>query len=310
MAAGRYGARVWTALWVVYLVWGSTYLAIRWADESLPPFPMLSLRFVVAGCILLAWCSRRGLPRPTRRQWLDAAIIGTLLASVGNGVVGWAETRIDSGLAALLVAIIPLWIALLGRLFLGERLTGRAVAGILVGLVGVAFLVDPAGASAGDLAASVAVIFGALAWAVGSLYATTTERTSDPVVSIAMQMLCGGVVLAAMGAGEWSRIDVGAVTGKSLLSLGYLVAIGSIIGYTAYGWLLHNAPPSLVATYAYVNPVVAVLLGALLASEALTLHTLIGGGVIVVAVALIVTAKSRPPVEAATPALESVREAA
>jgi drug/metabolite transporter (DMT)-like permease len=293
MAGGRHGTRVWTALWIVYLVWGSTYLGIRFADETLPPFPMLSIRFGVAGLILVAWCSRRGWPRPTARQWRAAAIIGTLLASIGNGGVAWAETRIDSGLAALLVAIIPVWIAVLDRLFLGGRLTARGVVGIGIGLAGVAVLVNPAGVSRGDLVAAVVVLCGSFGWALGSIYATRAPRTDDPLLGIGMQMLCGGAVLAVMGAGQWSRVDPAAVSAKSAVALVYLILVGSVVGYTAYGWLLHHAPPNLVATYAYVNPVVAVLVGTLFANEALTTSTLLGGGVIVIAVALIVTAKPR-----------------
>ncbi len=310
MAAASFGPRVWSALWAVYLVWGSTYLGIKFGVATLPAFPMLAIRFFVAGAILLGWCARRGLPRPTRRQWLDAAVIGTCLAALGNGGVAFAETRIDSGLAALIVAVIPLWIALIGRVFLGNRLSRRGVVGIAVGLVGVAVLVDPAGASAGDLVAAVVVLGGSFAWAAGSIYATTTTPTDDPLVGVAMQMVCAGAVLAAMGAGEWSRLDVSAVSTKSLLALVYLILVGSVIGYTAYGWLLHNAPAPLVATYAYVNPVIAVLLGTLLAGEALTVSTLIGGAVIVAAVMLIVTARpAAQPVEA-EPAVEPVREAA
>jgi drug/metabolite transporter (DMT)-like permease len=310
MAGGRYGARVWSALWIVYLVWGSTYLGIKFAVESLPPFPMLSVRFVLAGTLLFAWCSRKGLPRPTLRQWRDAAIVGTLLASFGNGGVAWAETRVDSGLVALLVAVVPLWIALLDRVVLGSRLTWRGWVGIAVGLLGVGFLVNPAGAPTHELVAAVVVLCTAFAWAVGSLYATRAERTENPLLGIAMQMLVGGAVLAVIGAGQWSRVDLGAVTAKSGLGLAYLVLVGSIVGYTAYGWLLHAAPPALVATYAYVNPVVAVLLGTLFASERLTVHTLIGGAVIVVAVALIVTAKPKALEAAAEPALAPVRRAA
>jgi drug/metabolite transporter (DMT)-like permease len=310
MAGGTYGVRVWTAMWIVYLVWGSTYLAIKFSVDSLPPFPMLTIRFVIAGVLLLAWCSRKGLPWPSRRQWLDAAIIGTCLASLGNGGVAFAETRIDSGLAALIVAVIPLWIALISRLFLGERLATRGVVGIAVGLVGVAVLVDPTGASTRDLVAAGVVLCGSLGWAVGSLYATTTTRTDDPLVGVGMQMLCGGAVLAVMGAGQWSDVHPSTVSGKSLLALAYLVVFGSIVAYTAYGWLLHHAPASLVATYAYVNPVVAVVLGTLFASEHLTVPTVIGGAVIVVAVVLIVTTRPGARQTAAEPALEPARKAA
>jgi drug/metabolite transporter (DMT)-like permease len=308
MTGGRYGTRVWSALWVVYLVWGSTYLAIKYADESLPPFPMLCLRFLLAGALLFAWCACKGLPRPTLRQWRDAAIIGILLASFGNGGVAWAETRIDSGLAALIVAVIPLWIALLDRVFLGGRLTARGWVGIAIGLVGVAFLVNPTGASTRHLAAAAVVLLGSFGWAVGSIYATRAARTDDPLLGISLQMLVGGAVLAVMGAGQWSRVDLGAVTAKSWLSLAYLALVGSVVAYSAYGWLLQHAPPSLVATYAYVNPVVAVLLGTLFDQEQLTGRTLAGGAVIVVAVALIVMAK--PKAVEAEPALEPLRRAA
>lgn len=310
MAGGRYGMRVWGALWIVYLVWGSTYLAIKWGVDSLPPFPMLSFRFLLAGVLLFAWCARRGLPRPTRRQWVDAAIVGTCLAAIGNGGVAFAETRIDSGLAALIVAVVPLWIAVLDRVLLGRRLPTRGLVGIAIGLAGVAVLVDPTGASASDLVAAAVVLCGSFGWAFGSIYASTTTRTDDPLLGVAMQMLCGGVVLGIVGAGQWSRVDLGAVTGRSMLSVAYLIVVGSVVAYTAYGWLLHNAPPSLVATYAYVNPVVAVALGTLFAGERLTVPTIVGGVVIVAAVMLIVTA--RPVAEAVVeePALAPVREAA
>jgi drug/metabolite transporter (DMT)-like permease len=309
MAAGPQGARVWGALWIVYVVWGSTYLAIKWGVESWPPFSMLAIRFLVAGTLLFAWCSRRGLPRTTRHQWASAAVVGILLAAVGNGGVGWAETRIDSGLAALIVAIVPLWVAILDRVFLGGRLTVRAVAGIAVGLVGVAFLVDPGGASGTQVGAAVLLLGAAFAWAAGSVYASRAPWPEQPLVGVAMQMLAGGVVLAAMGAGEWSRIDPGAIAGRSWAALAYLIVVGSVVGYSAYGWLLQKAPPQLVSTYAYVNPVVAVLLGALLAGEAVTVHTVVGGAVIVVAVVLIVSARPKPPA-AAEPAYEPLGEAA
>ena len=312
MVGSKLGARVWIGLSLVYVIWGSTYLAIKLGVDTLPPFPMLGVRFLLAGAILFAWCARRGLPRPTRAQWGAAAVVGALLPGIGNGAVGWAETRIDSGLAALIIAIIPLWMALLDRLFLGRRLSARAAVGIAVGLGGVAYLVDPTGASSGDLVAAVALVFSSLAWAAGSLYATRSPRPADPILGVAMQMLAGGLVLSVMGAGQWSHVDLGAVSSASLGGLAYLIVVGSIVGYSAYGWLLQNAPSSLVATYAYVNPVVAVLLGAAFAGERVTAHTLVGGAVIVVAVALIVTAKprARKPQPAAEPALAQACEAA
>ena len=312
MAGTRLSWRVWTALGLVYVIWGSTYLAIALGVETLPPLPMLGVRFLIAGSILYAWCARRGLPRPTRRQWAAAAVVGALLCGIGNGAVGWAETRIDSGLAALIIAIVPLWMALLDRVVLRRRLSRQAVVGIAVGLAGVAYLVDPAGASSRDLVAAVALVFSSFAWAAGSLYATRAARPADPLVGVAMQMLTGGVVLCAAGVGQWSSVDLASVSGRSWGGLGYLILVGSVVGYSAYGWLLTAAPSSLVATYAYVNPVVAVLLGALFLSEPVTEHTLVGGAVIVVAVALIIAARPKRTDEpaAAEGALEALEEAA
>lgn len=304
---GGHGARVWSTLWIVYIVWGSAYLGIKFADESLPPFPMLSARFGLAGLLLFAWCSRRGLPRPTLRQWRDAAIVGVLLTSCANGGVAWAETRIDSGLVALIVSVIPLWIALLDRLVLGGRLMLRGWAGIAIGLAGVASLVNPGGGSR-HLTAAAVVVCGSFAWAAGSIYATRTPRTADPLLGVSMQLLTGAAVLAAMGAGQWSQVDLGAISAKSGIALAYLVLAGSILAYSAYGWLLHHAPPSLAATYAYVNPLVAVFLGVALGNEHLTARTVAGGAVIVVAVAVIVS--SQPQTGAAEPALEPARRTA
>ncbi len=310
MAGRALGGRVWAALGVVYVVWGSTYLAIKWGVHSLPPLPMLGIRYLVAGAILWAWCARRGWPRPTRGQWLAAGIVGALLPGVGNGAVGWAETRIDSGLAALIIAIVPLWIALIDRVALGRRLTLRSVAGIAIGLAGVAFLVDPTGASSRDLVAALALVGSAFAWAAGTVYATRAARPADSLLGVAMQMLVGGVVLCAAGVGQWKDVDLGAVSAKSAGGLAYLIVIGSLVGYSAYSYLIQSAPSSLAATYAYVNPVVAVVLGALLAGEAITARTLLGGAVIVLGVALIIS--SRPvgePVQS-EPALEPLEEAA
>jgi drug/metabolite transporter (DMT)-like permease len=313
MAHPRLDWRVWTALGLVYVVWGSTYLAIALADESLPPLPMLGVRFLIAGGILFAWCARRGLPRTTWREWRSAAIVGALLPGIGNGTVGWAETRISSGLAALIIAIVPLWMALLDRVVLGRRLPRVAVAGIVVGLAGVAYLVDPGGTSSRGLVAAVALVGSSFAWAAGSLYATHAPRPADPLAGIAMQMLTGGVLLCAAGAEQWRRVDLGAVTLRSAGGVAYLILVGSIVGYSAYGLLLHRAPSSLVGTYAYVNPVVAVLLGAAFLGEAVTLRTLVGGAVIIVAVALIIGAGSRArrvAAAAAAPELEPLEKAA
>lgn len=304
--------RVWSALGIVYVVWGSTYLAIKLGDETLPPLPMLGVRFLVAGSLLFAFCARRGLPRPTRAQWASAALIGLLLLGIGNGTVGWAETRIDSGLAALIIAIVPLWIAVLERVFLGRRLSLRGGIGIAVGLAGVGFLVDPTGASTRDLVAAGALVVSSFAWAAGSLYASRAARPADALLGVAMQMLTGGVILCAAGAEQWRDVDLHAVSAASAGGLAYLIVVGSIVGYSAYAYLLYNAPPALVATYAYVNPVVAVALGALFLGERISARTVGGGLAIVLAVALIVGARPRrrrARVAAAAP-LEPLDEAA
>jgi drug/metabolite transporter (DMT)-like permease len=308
MAGARYSGRVWTALATVYVVWGSTYLAIKWGVATFPPFVMLAIRFLLAGGLLFLWCSRRGWPRTTRRQWLAMGVVGICLAGIGNGGVAFAETRIDSGLAALIVAIIPLWVALLERVALGRRLSARGVAGIAIGLAGVAFLLDPSGTSTRDLIACLVVVVGSFCWASGSIYATRAARPADPLLAAAMQMLVAGAVLCAVAGPQWGRFHPGAVSTRSALSVLYLILIGSVVAYSAYGWALLHAPTSLVATYAYVNPVVAVLLGALLAHESITVHTLAGGAAIVVAVALIVS--SKPQVAREEQAVEPVRQAA
>jgi drug/metabolite transporter (DMT)-like permease len=301
-------ARVWTALATVYVVWGSTYLGIKWGVESFPPFVMLGIRFLLAGGLLFAWCARHGWPRTTRRQWLAMAVVGICLAGIGNGGVAFAETRIPSGLAALIVAIVPLWVAVVDRVALDRRLSARGVAGIAIGLGGVAFLVDPSGASTRDLVACLVLVCGSFCWASGSIYATRADRPADPLLAASMQMLVAGVALCAFAGPQWGRFHPEAVSARSGLSLLYLILIGSLVAYSAYGWVLLHAPTSLVATYAYVNPVVAVLLGALLAHEAITLHTLLGGAAIVVAVALIIGAK--PGAAREQQALEPVRQAA
>ncbi len=286
--------RVWAALAVVYVVWGSTYLGIDLAVRTLPPFLMAAARFLVAGGILYAWAIRRGDragDRPGRRQWLAALAVGVPMLTVGNAAVGWAEQTLETGTASLIIASVPLWLALLDRVFCGQRLARGAVAGLAVGFGGVALLVGPGGGS--DRAAAVVLVFGSLAWAAGSLYSRRARLPARPLVSAAMQMLAGGAVLVVVGvaAGEVSQLRAPSWT--SLGGLAYLVVFGSLIAFSAYAWLLRAAPTSLVGTYAYVNPVVAVLLGTVLLGEPLGWQMLLGGGVIVAAVALIVRAPER-----------------
>ena len=289
-------AAVWAALATIYVVWGSTYLGIMVAIETLPPLLMSAARFVVAGAFLYVFAIRRGDragDRPTARQWVAATIVGGALLLGGNGGVALSEERIDSGVAALLVATIPLWMAVLDRVLHGRRLAWRGVVGLVVGLVGVALLVGPSSGSI-DVLGALMALGAAFAWAWGSLYARDATLPARPLVGAGMQMLVGGALLAVVGtaAGEVGDVHLEAVSARSLVAVTYLVVVGSVIAYSAYVWLLKNAPTALVSTYAYVNPVVAVALGALVLAEPVTPRMLLAGLAIVVSVALIVTAQS------------------
>jgi drug/metabolite transporter (DMT)-like permease len=283
------------ALLIVYVVWGSTYLAIAVADRTLPPLLMLAVRFALAGGLLYAWSAWRGdirTARPGRREWIAAAVVGGLLLFVDTGGIAWAEQRVSSGLTALLVAAVPLFAALLDRTFFGIRLSLGGIAGIATGLLGVALLVgqsahiDPVGA---------AVILGAaFAWAAGSAYARVAPLPSAPFLSAAMQMLCAAVFLAVAGAamGELGRVHPAAISADSVAAFGFLVVFGSIVAFTAYGWLLQSGTSSvLVSTYAYVNPAVAVLLGWLLAGETVAGRELAAGAVILASVGMLILAR-------------------
>jgi drug/metabolite transporter (DMT)-like permease len=302
-------ARVAGALAIVYVVWGSTYLGIKVAIDTLPPMLMAATRFLVAGVLLWGWCAyrsrgRRPVERTTWRQWRAAAIAGTLMLVGGNGAVTWAELRIDSGVAALLVATVPLWTALLAWLWQGERIRATAVAGLAAGFAGVALLLRPDGHGT-DVWASLLVVGGAFSWAIGSLYVRRAPMPADALRSAAMQMLAGAGVFTLIGVaiGEPAQVDLGAVSVASAVALAYLIVFGSLVAFTAYSWLLHNAAPSTVSTYAYVNPAVAVLLGAVFLAEPVTSAMLGSAALIVVGVALIVTGR-RPadPVELEVPA--------
>jgi drug/metabolite transporter (DMT)-like permease len=267
------------ALVIVYVVWGSTYLAIAVADRSLPPLLMLSVRFLVAGAVLFAWKRQR----PTPRQWAAAAAVGGALLVVDTGGVALAEQRVPSGIAALLVATVPLFVAVLDRVCFGIRLPLGAGLGIVVGLVGVALLVGGSGHV--DPVGVVVLVVASFAWAAGSTYARVAPLPEDTVLSAAMQMLTAGAVLGVVGAAAGERFH--AVSASSLGALGFLVVFGSLLAFTAYGWLLQNAPSPLVSTYAYVNPAVAVGLGWLLIGEHIGPRELVAGLVILSSVALL-----------------------
>jgi drug/metabolite transporter (DMT)-like permease len=279
-------SKVWPALATVYVVWGSTYLGIELAIRTIPPFLMCSIRFLAAGTILYA-LTARGAPRPTLRQWVDAALIGIPLLVAGNGVLAWAEQSVDTGVASVIIASVPLWLALLDRTVFGQRLPRAALGGLLLGFGGVALLV---GGGGGDHVAMFALVASSFAWAAGSLYSRRAVPPPRPLMGAGMQMLVGGTVFVGLAA---ARGELGQLETPSAASLGgllYLVVVGSLVGYTCYVWLLRNAPTSLVGTYAYVNPLVAVLLGTTVLSEGLNWHMLLGGAIILGAVALILRA--------------------
>jgi drug/metabolite transporter (DMT)-like permease len=295
-------ARVWAALAVVYVVWGSTYLAIDLAVETLPSFLMLAVRFFIAGAVLYL-VSSRGAERPRLVHWRSALAVGGALLLLGNGGVAYAVQHVDTGVVALIVGSVPLWMALLDRVVYGQRLAPAAVAGLVLGFGGIAFLARPSGA--GSLAGVIVVLLGSLAWAAGSLYARKAPAPSNPLQGASLQMLAGAALLAiaGVGSGELGQLDLGAASTSSWLALVYLITLGSLVGFSAYIWLLKVAPTSLVGTYAYVNPVVAVLLGSLWLGEPITPSILIGGAAIIVAVALIVSARPVAETRRRRPAL-------
>lgn len=299
----RVGGRVIAAFAALYVIWGSTYLFIRIAVETMPPLLMAGVRFLVAGAFLMAITARMGGASADpigRRQWRATAITGALLLVGGNGGVSYGEQFVPSGVVALLVATVPLFIALLGAVFLGKRLPKVAVAGIVAGLIGTAVLLRPGAIGAVDPRHMLLVLVSPLAWSIGSLYATRGPLPKRPLVATGMEMLCGGALLivAGLATGEAAAVHVGKISVASWLSLLYLVVFGSLVAFSAYVWLLNKVPTTAVATYAYVNPLVAVLLGWAVLGERITGQTLLAGALIIVAVALIL---SRPPKSAARP---------
>ena len=291
--------RVVAAFAAIYLIWGSTYLGIRIAIETLPPFLTAGLRFIIAGPLLYAWARRNGVSRPTGIQWRAAAIVGGLLLLGGNGLVTWGEERVPSGLAALLVATVPLWMVLLDWLFLrGGRPPGRVFLGLILGLAGIVLLIGPAdllGEHRVDLVGVAMLLLAALSWAIGSLYARRAPLPDAPLLGTSIEMIAGGVLLllASGVKGEWVQVDLASVSLRSWLALAYLTLMGSIVAFTAYTWLLRVSTPTRVSTYAYVNPVVAVVLGWAIVGEVLTGQMLLAATVIVLAVVIITTGRAQ-----------------
>ncbi len=292
----------------IYLVWGSTYLAIKFAIETLPPFLMAGTRFFIAGTLLYAWCRWRGVPRPDRTHWLSAMVVGGLMLAGGNGGVVWAEQRVPSGVAALIVATTPFFMVLLDWWWRGgPRPTRQIVAGLITGFFGVVILVSPAqvvGGGGVDLAGALALMGAGLCWAMGSIFSLRARKPASPLLFTAMAMLAGGTLLlgGATAGGEWAAVHLSAITARSLLALGYLIVFGSLITYSAYVWLLRVSTPARVSTAAYVNPVVAVLLGWLLGGEGLAPRTMLAALVILAAVGLITSARAHPGARPGGPA--------
>ena len=282
---------VWLALAIVYVVGGSTYLAIAIAVQTLPPFLYAGLRFLLAGVILTGWLASRGVDlRVSRRELQGAAVVGILMLSVANGLVVLAERTVPSGVAALIVASIPLWIVVY-RMVSGERVGRDLLAGVLLGLVGVAVLVVPGGLNGTvDPIGAVMLFVATLAWALGTFLSPRLATPRNALVSTSYQMLAGGVALlvAGLGRGELAHVDPATFSTASLIAFAYLVVFGSLVAFSAYTWLLQNTSVSLVSMYAFVNPVVAVVLGALILAEPITPTIVIGAAIIVVAVAFIV----------------------
>jgi len=281
----------------IYFVWGSTYLAIRVGVREIPPLMMAAMRFFAAGAALYGWTRMRGAQAPSRRQWMSICLLAFLIFVCDYGLLFWAEIRVPSGIAAVMMATIPVFIALGEIVFLGtQRMTWRLGIALVVGIAGVAVLtlrtlnlsgmpVEPLGAAA--------LIFASVCWGVATILTRKLELPTSKVVSSGAQMLAGGIMLFAASAmfGEFGRFDVRKVSSGAWWALAYLVVVGSIIGFTAYVWLLHHQSPTKVGTYAYVNPVVAVVVGYFLGGEELGMRTVVGTALVIVSVVMITTAR-------------------
>src|SRR6184192_239535 len=293
-------ARIWLALGTVYLLWGSTYLGIKFAIDTIPPLLMGSLRFLVAGGVLYAMAARGGRGRQDRlgaSQWGAALLLG------GNGGVILAEQYAPTGVVALLVATAPLWMAIIDRVIFGRRLPPLVIVGLVVGFGGVAFLIGSPGSGHVRLIGAALALAAPICWASGSVFTRHVKLPLRPLMAAALEMLWAGVLfgIASLVTGEFGRLHIQNISTTSLVALVYLIVFGSLVGFSAYVWLLRSAPLSLVSTYAYVNPVVAVILGAAFLGEAVSARTLIAGGIILAAVALIVVARNRAAASQAVP---------
>ncbi len=296
-------SKIWLALLALYIVWGSTYLGIKVAIETIPPFFHASIRFLISGMILVIWQRSAGHALPTRKQWVSAAIIGTLLLLGGNGLVSWAEQFIPSGIAALIIGSMPMFLVVAEALRPnGVKPTWRAIIGLLIGFVGIFILIGPAEISGSSTKLNtfgvIALLGACVTWASGSVYSKTADLPKSSLMNTGAQMLMGSVslLIVSLLTGELHGWDVAAVSSRSIYGLTYLILVGSLVGFASYGWLLQNAPISLVATYAYVNPIVAVFLGNWIGNEPLEPRIWIAAAIIIGSVIFINTG-SKPQIK-------------
>ncbi len=291
-------AQIIAAFASIYLVWGSTYLAIRYAIETIPPFVMGGVRFLISGVLLYVWARSRGAPKPTGLHWRNALIAGAFLLLGGNGAVVWAEQLVPSGLTALLVSILPFWLVIIEWVRPPRRRpSGLILLGLVLGFVGIIVLVGPGNVGGhGDIRplGALVLILGSLSWAIGSFWSRDAQLPESGLLMTGMEMLGGGALLLIVGvlSGELSRFDISHVSKASAIGILYLITFGSLLGFTSYIWLLDKVSPARLGTYAYVNPIVAVLLGWAIAGEKLSIRTGVAAAIVICAVALITSARS------------------
>ncbi|HET7615237.1 MAG TPA: EamA family transporter [Gemmatimonadaceae bacterium] len=291
-------AQIAAAFASIYLIWGSTYLAIRYAVETIPPFLMGGTRFVISGALLYVWARSRGAAIPTRINWKNAVIAGGFLLLGGNGAVVWAEQFMPSGLTALLVSILPFWLVIIEWVRPPRQRPSAAIlVGLVLGFIGIVVLVGPSELGGHEDASplgTLVLILGSLSWAIGSFWSRDAELPASGLLTTGMEMLGGGVLMLIVGtlSGELSRLDLHGVSHASVIGLAYLITFGSLIGFTSYIWLLDKVSPAHLGTYAYVNPIVAVLLGWAIAGEKLSARTAVAAAIVIAGVALITIART------------------
>ena len=298
-------SKIWIALIALYIVWGSTYLGIRIAIETIPPFFHAGVRFLISGLILIIWQRSAGHALPTRKQWISTAIIGSLLLLGGNGLVAWAEQFIPSGIAALIISSSPMFLVI-GEAIRpnGVKPNWQGIVGILIGFAGIFILIGPSEISGSATKLNplgiAALLAAELFWSTGSIYSKSVDLPKSSLMNTGAQMLMGSISLfiVSLVSGELHGWDITAVSARSLYGLSYLILVGSLVGFVSYGWLLQNAPISLVSTYAYVNPIVAVFLGTWLASEPLEPRIWLAAGIIVGSVIFINSTRPKVKYEA------------